>query len=273
MKTFLARQRQEGFFSIRFKSAAGKFSTAQLLAINELAEKFGKGFVNLTSRQEISIPFVRKEDFNAIEKICAADELKISPIGTIFKQVTACQGTQSCPAGIIDSPKIAMELERRHGGRELPCKVTSSVTGCPNNCMKVDANDIGIKGAIEPQFVAENCIYCGACAKVCPVNAIEVNRPEKIWKIDRDKCINCGRCVKVCRKAALRGDVGFKVYFVGKNFLPMIKSEETLHKTIDAALNYFSVHAKTRERLSKLLERLGTEDFKSALKILTTMYK
>ena len=261
MKIFLARQRQAGFFSIRLKSAASKFTTAQLLAIHELAEKFGQGSINLTSRQEISIPFVRKEDFDAIENFCAAHDLKISPLGTIFKQVTACQGTQSCPAGIIDSPKVALELERRHGGREFPCKVTCSVTGCPNNCMKVDANDIGIKGAVEPQFVAENCIYCGACAKICPVGAIKVSRPEKFWLIDRDRCINCGRCVKVCRKAALRSEIGFKIYFAGKNFPPLIHDEETLYQVVGEALKYFEANAKTRERLSKVFERLGTKEF------------
>ena len=218
MKKFLARQKQENFFSIRLKSAAGKLTAAQLLAVHELAEKFGAGFVNLTSRQEISVPFVREEELDAMEKFCAEHELKISPLGTIFKQVTACQGTQSCPAGIIDSPKIACELERQHGGRELPCKVTCAVTGCPNNCMKVDANDIGIKGAVEPKFFLENCVYCGACARVCRVGAIEVDRVKNFWTIDRDKCVNCGRCVKTCKKFALRGEVVFKIFFRGKKF-------------------------------------------------------
>lgn len=267
MKNFLARQRQDGFFSVRFKSAAGKLTAAQLLAIHELAEKFGDGFITLTSRQEISIPFVRKENLHAIEETGAAAGLTISPVGTIFKMVTACQGTRTCPAGIIDSPGIAMELERLHGGRELPCKVTCSVTGCPNNCMKVDANDIGIKGAVEPQFVRENCIYCGVCAKVCPVGAIEVVRAEKVWVIDRERCINCGRCVKVCGKAALRGEVGYKIYFAGKNFLPLVFDEATLYKIIDNALKYFAENAKPRERLGKLLERLGAEDFRGRIKL------
>ena len=175
--------------------------------------------------------------------------------------MTACQGTQTCPSGIIDSPKIALEIERRHGGRELPNKITCSVTGCPNNCMKVDANDIGIKGAVEPQFFRDNCIYCGACAKICKVSAIEIDRAKKIWNIDRDKCVNCGRCVKACKKSALHGEVGFKIYFAGKDFLPMIHDEETLYKIIDAALKYFSEHAKPRERLSKMFERLGEDDF------------
>ena len=265
MKNLLARQRQEGFFSLRIKSAAGRFTAEQLLAIHELAGKFGNGFINLTSRQEISVPFVRKENLADMEKFCAAHELEISPIGTIFKMVTACQGTQSCPAGIIDSPNFALEIDSRHGGRELPCKITCSVTGCPNNCMKVNNNDIGVMGAVKPQFVAENCIYCGMCAKVCPVNAIFVGRNEKLWIIDRDKCINCGRCVKVCRKAALNAEVGYKIFFAGENFLPMIKDEETVYDVIDKAVDYFAEHAKTRERLKKMSERLGTDDFKEKI--------
>ena len=39
MKNFLTRQSQEGLFTIRLKSEAGKFTLGQLLAINELAEK------------------------------------------------------------------------------------------------------------------------------------------------------------------------------------------------------------------------------------------
>ena len=259
MKDFLARQKQEGFFSIRLKSAAGKLTASQLLSIHELAEKFGAGFVNLTSRQEISIPFVREEDFGAIEKFCAIHELKISPLGKIFKQVTACQGT--CPSGVIDSPKIACELESRHGGQKLPNKITCAVTGCPNNCMKVEGNDIGIKGAVEPKFFQDKCMYCGACARVCRVGAIEVDRTKKLWTIDHNKCINCGRCVKACGKSALSGAVGFKIYFTGKDFLPLIHDEERLYEVVDAALKYFSEHAKERERLSKMLERLGTDEF------------
>ena len=261
MKKFFTRQRQEDLFTIRLKSEAGKFTSGQLLAIHDLADKFGDGYVTLTSRQEISIPSVYKEDFDAVKKFCAENDLQISPVGTIFKHVTTCQGIVSCPSGIIDSPKIATELELRHGGRELPNKITCSVTGCPNNCMKVDSNDIGIKGAIEPQFIAESCIYCGACSKICRSDAIEI-LPEKVWQIDRDKCIACGRCVKVCRKAALRGEVGFKIYFAGKDFLPMIHDAETLYKVVDAALKYFSEHAKPHERLNEMFERLGTEDFK-----------
>ncbi|MBQ2040796.1 MAG: 4Fe-4S binding protein, partial [Lachnospiraceae bacterium] len=52
-------------------------------------------------------------------------------------------------------------------------------------------------------FDESKCVYCTLCAKKCPVGAIEVDRPNKTWKIDRDTCIKCGACIKGCPKQAL----------------------------------------------------------------------
>ena len=38
----------------------------------------------------------------------------------------------------------------------------------------------------------ENCIYCGICVKNCPVDALEVDRKEKIWKVIRIPVHPCG---------------------------------------------------------------------------------
>ena len=48
-----------------------------------------------------------------------------------------------------------------------------------------------------------NCIYGGICKKNCPVDAIEVDRKTKTWKVDHDTCIQCGMCVENCPKKVL----------------------------------------------------------------------
>ncbi len=48
-----------------------------------------------------------------------------------------------------------------------------------------------------------NCIYCGMCARKCPVGAIEVKRPDRQWSIDRFNCIMCGECTRCCPKKCL----------------------------------------------------------------------
>jgi len=47
------------------------------------------------------------------------------------------------------------------------------------------------------------CIFCGMCARRCPVRVIQVDRTEKNWEIERFGCIQCGECVSVCPKKCL----------------------------------------------------------------------
>ena len=44
--------------------------------------------------------------------------------------------------------------------------------------------------------INESCINCGACADVCPVDAITMD--DTIYTINKDKCICCGQCITEC---------------------------------------------------------------------------
>jgi ech hydrogenase subunit F len=50
------------------------------------------------------------------------------------------------------------------------------------------------------------CIFCGACAKRCPTDAIVVTKPRKEWSIDRLRCCTCNACVEVCPVKCLSMD-------------------------------------------------------------------
>ncbi len=44
--------------------------------------------------------------------------------------------------------------------------------------------------------INDNCILCGACAEICPVNAI--SEGENQYVIDAETCISCGACADTC---------------------------------------------------------------------------
>lgn len=46
------------------------------------------------------------------------------------------------------------------------------------------------------------CIGCGACAAVCPKNAIVIGKDGKA-EVDPKKCIGCKQCEGVCPIAAI----------------------------------------------------------------------
>ncbi len=56
------------------------------------------------------------------------------------------------------------------------------------------------------QIDIEACIFCSACAKRCPTDAIIVSKPDKVWEIDRLRCCTCNACVEVCPKKCLDMD-------------------------------------------------------------------
>jgi ech hydrogenase subunit F len=60
------------------------------------------------------------------------------------------------------------------------------------------------RGHIENDI--ERCIFCGACAKRCPTDAIIVTKTLKEWDIDRLRCCTCNACVEVCPVKCLRMD-------------------------------------------------------------------
>ncbi len=58
------------------------------------------------------------------------------------------------------------------------------------------------KNLMEYFIVAENCVGCTACARVCPVNAISGQRKE-VHQINPAVCIKCGACMEKCKFDAI----------------------------------------------------------------------
>lgn len=58
--------------------------------------------------------------------------------------------------------------------------------------------------------ITESCAGCGACVKLCPVDAIHGEKKAR-HVIDSARCIECGACGRVCPKEAVVDDSGAAV--------------------------------------------------------------
>ena len=144
-KAGLMKQIQKDRFSMRLKVVGGQVSCEQMKKLGEVAEKYGKGYVHLTSRQGVEIPFIALEDIETVRSELVAGGVKLGACGPRVRTVTACQGSAVCPSGLIDTTALAEELDERFGGREAPHKFKLGITGCRNNCLKAEENDLGFK--------------------------------------------------------------------------------------------------------------------------------
>lgn len=263
------RQKQKGCFSLRLAVVGGNLTAENIKTVAEVAEKYGHGYVHMTSRQGIEIPFIKVEDINEVKEELAKGGVGTGVCGPRVRTITACQGAAICPSGCIDTYTLAKELDARYFGRELPHKFKFGVTGCQNNCLKAEENDVGIKGGMTVECNHDDCIQCGVCVKACREGALRMEDGKIV--IDREKCNNCARCVKSCPTDAWVGEpryivsfgglFGNKIY-KGEQIVPIIRDKETLFRVTDAAISFFEKHANAGERFRLTLERVGKEEFK-----------
>ena len=166
------RQKQKNNFSLRLRTVGGHMSAEQLAKVAEVAEKYGEGYVHLTSRQGVEIPFIKLDQIEEVKNALAEGDVVPGVCGPRVRTVTACQGAAICQSGCIDTYALAKELDERYFGYELPHKFKFGITGCQNNCLKAEENDVGIKGGMQVAWVEDKCIQCGVCVKACRNEAI-----------------------------------------------------------------------------------------------------
>jgi dissimilatory sulfite reductase (desulfoviridin) alpha/beta subunit len=266
------RQIQKDNFSLRLKVVGGNLTTDQLRTIADVADRYGSGQVHLTSRQGLEIPFIKLKDVEPVKEALIKGGAETGVCGPRVRTVTACQGAEICPSGCIDTLALAKKISERYFGRVLPHKFKFGVTGCQNNCLKAEENDLGIKGGYLINWQEEPCTLCGVCAKACREGAISVDK-EKVT-LDPTKCNHCGRCVKSCPTDAWQGQSGYLLSFgglfgnriaQGRELLKIVTDVDSIFKTSDAALDFFDQHGHPGERFRTVIERAGWDNFKIAI--------
>lgn len=267
------RQKQKNCFSLRLRVVGGHVTAEQLAKIAEVSEKYGEGYVHLTSRQGIEIPYIRLDEIEEVKEALAEGDAEPGVCGPRVRTITACQGAAICPSGCIDTYALAQELDERYFGRELPHKFKFGVTGCQNNCLKAEENDVGIKGGMQVRWKEEDCIRCGVCVKACRSGAVRLE--EDGIHIDESLCNYCGRCSKACPVDAYESIPGYIVSFggifgntirTGEPVIPFITDHEKLMKVCDAAIQFFDDNALPGERFRFTIERIGEDTFRSRIR-------
>ncbi len=266
MKKFgMIQQKQKEYVALRLHAVGGDFNAAQLKKAAEVAEKFGRGQLHLSTRQGVEIHFVLRTDAEEARKELESAGIAMGASGALVRIITACPGEATCRWGIIETKAIAHDLDRKYFRQQMPYKFKFAVTGCPNNCAKASENDVGVMGGITPEWNASPCTDCGSCLAVCPVGALE--KTDGNYVVDRSRCINCGVCTKSCPAdawtAVERGHILWLGGTMGKRprmatRVPgLIQSKARLYEIVERAVALYRANGLAKERFGHTLDRLG----------------
>ena len=147
--TNLIPQKQEGYVAIGIKVLLGDFYTDKARLLSDLVDKYAAGEIRLTLRQNIVIPFVKKDlvphFYQELEKLGFVEAGYNKAV-----DITACPGTDTCNLGIASSTGIAEELERVIAA-EYPQYLQNEdlvikISGCMNACGQHNMANIGFQG-------------------------------------------------------------------------------------------------------------------------------
>jgi nitrite reductase (NADH) large subunit len=143
------RQPTPGHFMLRLRHEAGKVTAQQFRVIAELSDQFGKGFCDLTTRQQLQMRWFTIGDVPEIWRRLAEVGLHTKQTGMDnVRGVVGCPAAGVTPHELFDASPVVHEFtEILVGNKEftnLPRKFNVTITGCLENCCHTETQDIAL---------------------------------------------------------------------------------------------------------------------------------
>jgi NAD(P)H-nitrite reductase large subunit len=143
------RQPTPGHFMLRLRHEAGRANARQFRTIADLSDEYGKGFCDLTTRQQVQLRWFTLGDVPEIWR-------RLEEVGLHSKQtgMDNVRGVCGCPVAgltpheLFDATPVIREFnELLLGNKEftnLPRKFNVTITGCLENCCHTETQDIAL---------------------------------------------------------------------------------------------------------------------------------
>lgn len=143
------RKPTPGNFMMRIRFNAGRTNAAQFRVLADLSDEFGKGFCDLTTRQQVQLRWFTLRDVPEIWR-------RLDDVGLTSKQtgMDNVRGICGCPVAgltaheLFDATPVLDELNAlildNREFTNLPRKFNVTITGCLENCCHAETQDIAL---------------------------------------------------------------------------------------------------------------------------------
>jgi sulfite reductase (NADPH) hemoprotein beta-component len=169
-------QRQADAHMQRVKIPQGVLSAGQLEALADVAEAHGRGFVHVTTRQNVQLHFVTARGAEAaIRRIAEAGITTREACGNSVRNVTACPLAGVAADEVFDPTPYAEAFTRhflRHPlSSSLPRKFKVAFEGCPEDHAAAAIHDLGFVARRLPDGRRGFLVRAGGGTSTVPVSA------------------------------------------------------------------------------------------------------
>jgi ferredoxin-nitrite reductase len=150
------RKPTPGFFMMRVRIPNGIAFSYQVNALSDISKRFGNGIIDITTRQQVQIRHLKIESIPEVFNIMASAGLTSMQTGMDnIRNIIGCPLSGLNPKETADTIPLAKGLTDRFLNNpeftNLPRKINVAITGCPDNCVHTETQDI----ALIPAFLNE----------------------------------------------------------------------------------------------------------------------
>ncbi|MDA0739692.1 MAG: ferredoxin--nitrite reductase [Nitrospirae bacterium] len=289
-----------GFFMVRVRIPGGRATSVQLRTLAEIAKTFGNGQLDLTTRQQFQVRHLQIQ--HVPEVFARMDEVGLTSLQTGLdnvRNIMTCPVAGLSPTEVFDATGLVQALNQEIvGNREytnLPRKFNVVITGCPDNCLHAETQDLAlvpatkeIGGEIKNGF---NVLVGGKLGS----GGYRIATPLDVFVLPREAVDVSGAVIKAFRDYGFRdsrttarlsflleewGEARFRVEVerqLGRTLMTAgedaRKKSENSHGGVfrqqQAGMNYAGLHipvgriqAEDLLGLTELAERFGTSDLR-----------
>lgn len=141
------RQQTPGHFMMRLRTPGGQLSSNQAATIAEISAEFGRGTLDITTRQNVQLRWLTLASIPEIwRRLEAVGMTSLQSGMDNVRNYVACPLAGLDAGELIDTTPLLEEMGRVHLGNlefsNLPRKFNVSLTGCKEDCGQAQTHDL-----------------------------------------------------------------------------------------------------------------------------------
>jgi len=174
------RKATPGFFMLRLRIPNGMLTSAQITAIGRISNRFGRGMVDMTTRQNMQLRWLQMRDIPDVFACLdgAGVEYLQSGMDNV-RNVTGCPMAGLDPEELLDASPVALAIQAGTVGNRrfsnLPRKFNISVSGCRHDCATSTIHDLSLVPALRDGRAGFNVKAGGAIGGKAPRYASDLD--------------------------------------------------------------------------------------------------
>ncbi|HWO94528.1 MAG TPA: ferredoxin--nitrite reductase, partial [Dehalococcoidia bacterium] len=143
------RKQTPGHFMMRIRIPNGIAGAEQVRTLAGIANEFGRGAIDITTRQQVQLRWIRIENVpEIIDRLGSAGLLTLQTGMDNIRNLAGCPVAGLTPTELFDASPVVQTFNEMFVGNpefvNLPRKMNITITGCLDNCTHAETQDIAL---------------------------------------------------------------------------------------------------------------------------------